>query len=105
MTNSEDSPRFVSRYVDHIPVCYVVPAADVANKQLVVWIPPFSGTKEAMRRYLEELAAVGFTALSFDPWQHGECGNELWQRVFSNFRRYKWPILGQTTLDSHRIID
>ena len=109
MTNSGDSPRFVSRYVDHIPVCYVMPVPAVANNQLVIWIPPFSGTKEAMKPYLEELAVVGFTALSFDPWQHGERStepsNELWQRVFSNFRQYMWPILGQTALDSLRVID
>ena len=74
-----------------------------------MYLPPFSSTKELMFPYLEDIAAKGFVALSLDPWQHGERGTEsrkaLQTRVFGNFRRHMWPILGQTTLDVLRVID
>jgi len=48
-------------------------------------------------------------AVSLDPWRHGqrgtESGEQIAQRVFGNFRRHMWPILGQTTLDSLRVVD
>ena len=47
-------------------------------------------------------------AVSLDPWRHGqrgtESGEQIARRVFGNFRRHMWPILGQTTLDS-RVVD
>src|SRR6266508_3223777 len=50
----------------------------------------------------------GFVAVSLDPWRHGqrgtESGEQIARRVFGNFRRHMWPILGQTTLDS-RVVD
>ncbi|HSB00500.1 MAG TPA: hypothetical protein VLE49_07610 [Anaerolineales bacterium] len=62
-----------------------------------------------MLPYLQDLSAAGFVALSFDAWQHDERGmegqSELATRVFNNFRRAMWPILGQTTLDTLRVID
>jgi cephalosporin-C deacetylase-like acetyl esterase len=58
---------------------------------------------------LQDLAAKGYVALSFDAWQHGERGSESPQeilgRVFGNFRRHMWAILGQTSLDTLRVID
>jgi dienelactone hydrolase len=75
----------------------------------VIWLNGLSGTKEQMLPYLQELADSGFVALSFDAWQHGGRGSEnspeLAARVFSNFRREMWPILGQTTLDTLRVVD
>ncbi len=75
----------------------------------MIYLPGLGGTKEFMLPYLQDLAAAGFVALSLDPWQHGERGSEsqmeLWTRVFGNFRRHMWPILGQTSLDLLRIID
>lgn len=98
-----------STMVDHIPVLWFEPQTHRPTRQLVIYLPPFSSTKEAMASYLQDIAAAGFVALSFDPWQHGERGNEsqteLQRRVFGNFRRYMWPILGQTTLDVLRVID
>lgn len=48
-------------------------------------------------------------AISFDPWQHGERGTEsgdqILSRVFGDFCRQMWQILGQTTLDSLRVVD
>jgi dienelactone hydrolase len=85
------------------------PQAERPTRQLVLYLPPFSGTKELMASYLQDIAAAGHVALSFDPWQHGARGTEsrreLQKRVFGNFRRYMWPILGQTTLDVLRVVD
>jgi dienelactone hydrolase len=62
-----------------------------------------------MTPFLQDIAAAGFVALSFDSWNHGERGTEtqeeLVSRVFGNFRRHMWPILGQTTLDTIRVVD
>ncbi len=95
-------------WVDHIPVLWVTPPVQQSTK-LVIWLNGLSGTKEQMLPYLEDLATAGFVALSFDAWQHGERGAETQQelatRVFGNFRRAMWPILGQTTLDTLRVID
>jgi dienelactone hydrolase len=98
-----------SAWIDHIPALWCEPQTRRSTRQLIVFVPPFSGTKELMLPYLQDLAAAGFVALSFDPWQHGERGSEseeeLIARVFGNFRRYMWPILGQSALDMLRVID
>ncbi|MFC1997773.1 alpha/beta hydrolase [Chloroflexota bacterium] len=98
-----------SEWVDQIPVLWFEPLTERPERQLIILLPGLSSTKESMTPYLEELAAEGFVALSFDPWQHGERGTEtqaeLGARVFGNFRRHMWPILGQSTLDSLRVID
>ncbi len=105
---SADLPA-VSRWVDHIPVLWVDPPVQPHARRLVIWQNGLSGTKEQMLSYLRDLAAAGFVALSFDAWQHGERGSEepqaLAARVFGSFRRAMWPILGQTTLDTLRVID
>jgi pimeloyl-ACP methyl ester carboxylesterase len=92
-------------YVDHIPVISV--GHDGAP--LALWIPPLGMTKEDVRPVLESLAGAGFRAVSFDPWQHGARGSEsaddIRARVFSDFRRHMWPMIGQTTLDCMRVID
>jgi dienelactone hydrolase len=98
-----------SAWIDHIPALWCEPQTRRSTRQLIVFVPPFSATKELMLPYLQDLAAAGFVALSFDPWQHGERGSEsreeLATRVFGNFRRYMWPILGQSALDMLRVID
>ncbi len=95
--------------VDSIPVLVARPDPAVDRRRLAIWLPYFTGTKEAMAPTLERLARRGFTALSLDPWQHGErgteTGDELSGRVFAGFRRGMWPILGQTTLDALRVLD
>lgn len=94
--------------IDHIPVIWIEPQ-ESQKRRLVIFLNHLGGRKEATFPYLQDLAAKGFVALSFDAWQHGERGmeqpQELNKRVFSNFRRHMWPILGQTTLDTLRVID
>lgn len=95
--------------VDHIPVIWCEPTSEVKKNQLALFLHPLAGNKEWAEPFLQDLAAKGYTALSFDAWQHGERNNEstdeIIQRVFSNFRRFMWPILGNTTLDVLRVID
>lgn len=109
-TLESPSTRAVSSTnIDHIPAIWVMPERPLSPARLVIWLPYFTGSKEAMLPYLCDLSAAGFVALSFDPWGHGERGSEpqeqMEERVFENFRRRMWPILGQTALDALRIID
>ena len=94
---------------DDIPVLWYEPAPAHANGSLVVWLPGLGLTKEDMDSDLRALAGSGLCAVGFDPWQHGARGSETTDeirvRVFSDFRRHMWPILGQTTLDTLRVID
>jgi dienelactone hydrolase len=109
MSETSILPNCSTTWIDHIPVLWVTPPSQQPTTKLVIWLNGLSGTKEQMLPYLQDLAAIGFVALSFDAWQHGERGteieSELATRVFSNFRRAMWPILGQTTLDTLRVID
>lgn len=109
MMESSTTPAVNKAWVDHIPVLWLEPARRALIHRLVIFLPYLGGAKEPMVPYLEALTAAGFVALSFDPWQHGARGQEtpdkITARVFGNFRREMWPILGQTTLDTLRIVD
>ena len=93
---------------DNIPLIYLQPENNDRGK-LVIWLTGFSGSKESCRAHLKALATLGYTALSFDPWQHGERMladvDELRARVRGNIRRYFWPILAETAREVPRIID
>ncbi len=95
--------------VDGIPVVWIHPDNQDGHARIALWLPWLSGTKETAIPFLAELAGRGFTAVSFDLWQHGERGTEtaeqISSRVFGDFRRHMWPILGQTTLDALRVAD
>jgi hypothetical protein len=55
------------------------------------------------------LAAAGFVALSFDPYQHGERSVDshaaLAARVVGSICRHFWPILAHTAEETTRVID
>lgn len=95
--------------IGDVPVLWVEPAAIARKRELIVFLPGFGGSKEQVLDQLQDLASHGFVGVSFDPLEHGERGREsseeLASRVFSSFRRYMWPILGQTTLDCLRVIE
>lgn len=95
--------------VDGIPVVWIQPGNQDGAARIALWLPWLTGTKETAVPFLRELAGRGFTAVSFDPWQHGERGTEtaeqIASRVFGDFHRHMWPILGQTTLDALRVAD
>jgi len=105
MTN----PQILSKIVDHIPVIWGEPENFTAPAHLVIWMDGLTGNKERMRPYLATLAASGFVAVSFDAFQHGERATErpeqFISRIAGSYRRHYWPILGQTILDTTRIID
>ena len=102
-------PQVLSKNVDHIPVIWVEPENFTAPAHLVIWMDGLTGNKERMRPYLATLAASGFVAVSFDAFQHGERATErpeqFISRIAGSYRRHYWPILGQTILDTTRIID
>lgn len=109
MSDVTDKLSSQSIWIDHIPATWVEPVARSQPRCLIIFLPHFTGSKEQVSAFLKELAADGFVALSFDPWQHGERGTEtreeMTARVFGAFRRHMWPILGQTTLDTLRVVD
>jgi uncharacterized protein len=98
-----------TQLVDFIPVVWRRPQDRREDLPLALWLPGLSVDKEWVVPFLDDLAASGFAAVSFDLWQHGQRGSEsaeqIRNRVFGHYRRYKWPILGQSVLDALRIID
>jgi dienelactone hydrolase len=117
-----NSPRRAT--LDGIPLLWCEPepslaggsAADKADgkrvidgRKLVIWLPGFGGAKESVESQLRDLAAAGFVALAFDPYQHGERSVEahgaLVARVVGNIRRHFWPILAHTAEETMRVID
>lgn len=109
MSRVADEPPGESVWVEHISVRWIEPPERSRPRRIIIFLPHFSGTKEQTTGFLRELAVEDFVALSFDPWQHGERGAEtsaqMLERVFGAFRKRMWPILGQTTLDTLRVID
>jgi dienelactone hydrolase len=95
--------------VDHIPAVWFEPPDPQPRRRLAIFLNGLSGAKENMEPYLSDLAQAGFVALSFDNWEHGErthlTGQEVAERAFGNFRRYMWVHIGQTALDTLRVID
>ncbi len=98
-----------STWIDHIPAVWFEPQNLPPTRRLAIFLNGLSGTKEGVLSYLAGLAGAGFTALSFDNWEHGErtvmTGAEVVERSFGNFRRYMWVNIGQTALDVLRVID
>lgn len=91
--------------VDGIPLVWSAPASPAG---LLVHIPAFGQAKEAASPIVDRATSLGFVGIVLDAYQHGERGTEdreaLTRRVFSNFRRNMWTILGETTLDVPRVV-
>jgi dienelactone hydrolase len=106
---SIDSIEVTKNWVDDIPVIYINPGEEGTDKRLVIFLSGLGGTKEGLVSYLKDIAGKGDIALAFDNYRHGERGSEtrdeIHARVFSNLRKYGWPILGQTVLDAQKVID
>jgi dienelactone hydrolase len=103
------APKIVSYKLGDIPIIYIQPHQENRNNKLVIWLDGFSGKKERTISYLKELAAEGFTAVSYDASEHGERSTEsrevLWDRVFGDFRKGMWPIIANTSYDAQKVID
>jgi uncharacterized protein len=105
-------PRSV---VSDIPVVWEEPT-QLNQRNLVIWLPGLTDSKESMHSYLKELASAGYVALSFDPVDHGERSrfDELPIDVNDgSFRadidgktyRHFWSILAETVEETSRVID
>ncbi len=100
--------RVFKAQVDDIPIIYMEPGIAVNERKLAIFLNGLGGTKESLVPYLKDISDRGYVALAFDKYQHGERGKpheNIVDRVFSNMRRYGWVVLGQTVLDTERIID
>ena len=97
------------KWVDGIPVQWVLPRESLDERRLIVFLPSFGGSNQQVADLLIDIADRGSIGLSIDPWQHGDRGSEsrdaIFARVFSAFRKNMWPILGQTSIDILRVID
>lgn len=110
MYNSGENISVSSSRVDHIPLIWITPDKLQPTTRLAIWLPGGLGKKEDTLPYLQQLAAAGFVAISFDPWQHGERGTgesieQMFAQAMDNFPQTVWPILGQSALDTLRVID
>lgn len=109
MTGKSTASDTVTAVVENVPVVYVRPKPGPHRPVLALWLPYLTGVKEDCVPVLRRFADAGYLAISLDPWQHGERGNEtpeeLAARVFADFRDQMWPLLGHTTLDAERVID
>ena len=103
------SVNFESKHIDRIPTLWTKPENMEKQLPLAIWLDSFTGQKERVKPRLEELANAGFLALSFDAIDHGERAHEGTEeavaRLAENFRYHFWPLLGQTILDTTRVID
>lgn len=90
-----------------IPLLWATPAG-AGPHPLVLWLHAFSWSKEKVAPHLVDLAARGFTAVSWDLPQHGERAVEppeqFVQRVRSDLRRHFWPILAEGADEARAII-
>jgi len=92
--------------VDGVPIVWRAPDAPTA---ILVHVPAFGQTKERALPILDHAQSLGFAAIALDAYQHGARGTEdraaLAERVFGNFRREMWTIIGETALDVPRVVE
>lgn len=104
-----DGVQILKDMVDNIHIIYIEPEKPVKERKLAIFLTGLGGKKEELVQYLKEIADRGYVALAFDNYQHGERASEtpinIGSLVFSNMRRYGWVVLGQTVLDTERVID
>jgi alpha-beta hydrolase superfamily lysophospholipase len=92
--------------VDGVPLVWCVPDAPSA---ILIHVPAFGQPKERAQPILDHAHALGFAAIVLDAYQHGARGTEdrdaLTRRVFGNFRREMWTIIGETAFDVPRVAE
>lgn len=91
-----------------IPVRWAAPSTGATRTAL--WLTYLSGSAEQAAPMLTRLAERGLLAVSFDPPGHGRRGDgappeRLASEVLASFRQRMWPLLGQTVLESLRVLD
>jgi len=100
------APATNTETVDGVPLLWRAPVAPTA---ILIHVPAFGQTKEQTRPVLDHALSLGFAVIAIDAYQHGARGTEdreaLTRRVFANFRREMWTIIGETALDVPRIAE
>lgn len=99
--------RTIEGMVDEVPVLLLVPAE--SSRPLALWMSHLGGSASKELPMLEQLAADGYPAVSFDPPGHGRrsAGGDPWDfatEILGQFRRRMWPLLGVATLDAMRVL-
>ncbi len=115
-------------WVDLIPVYYVTPEGykDGDDMKICIFLSGLSGNKESLvTSYAKYIVANGYTAVFFDHYLHGERANiqnpttiltstqeevtalknEILNTCFKNMYRYGWEVLGNSSLDTLRVLD
>jgi predicted esterase len=64
--------------VDDIPVLVARPDQTGPSDRLALWLHFLGGNKEAMAPFLQQLAAAGVTAVSFDAWNTANGLSSRW---------------------------
>lgn len=110
MTHQTASDDFITAMPDGIPVQALRPHGPI--KGIWLHIPAYDLGKEDAQPILQRAAGLGYLGVSVDPWMMGArtipADHEPQARrarIFANFRRNFWPILGQTAIELPRIID
>ena len=115
-------------WVDMIPVYYITPEGyqDGDDMKICIFLSGLSGNKESLvTTYAKYILENGYTAVFFDHYLHGERANiydpvtsltaseedvaalktQILTTCFKNMYRYGWEILGNTSLDTLRVLD
>lgn len=115
-------------WVDLIPVYYITPEGyqDGDDMKICIFLSGLSGNKESLvTTYAKYILENGYTAVFFDHYLHGERANiydpvtsltasdeevaalkdQILTTCFKNMYRYGWEILGNTSLDTLRVLD
>lgn len=115
-------------WVDMIPVYYITPDGyqDGDDMKICIFLSGLSGNKESLvTTYAKYILENGYTAVFFDHYLHGERANiydpvtsltaseedvaalktQILTTCFKNMYRYGWEILGNTSLDTLRVLD
>ncbi|MER5170360.1 alpha/beta hydrolase family protein [Thioclava kandeliae] len=103
-------PEPIRHNLDGIPVLAQPPAGEIRG----IWlhVPAYELSKEDALPVLQRAARLGYLGVSFDPWMMGartipeDTDDDTRRaRIFANFRRNFWPILGQTAIEVPRVLD
>ena len=94
----------LTTFVEDIPLLTLEAAG---SSEIVIHVPAFGQKKEDTIPVLRHFVTMGFTSIAIDAYQHGARGTEdratISRRVFANFRREMWPIIGETTIDVMKV--
>ncbi len=94
--------------VEGIPVRWMAPDGDVTG--IALWLTHLGGSSEQTFPMLARLATRGVAAVTFDPPRHGLRSDgtpprQIAHGILASFRQRMWPLLGQTVLESLRVLD